>query len=835
MEYLPLRYPPDPVAAALGSDASFHLPLTSDFDISSFSLDFAPVFTVDDHSSFAALLNSDGTPPTAPIPHMSRHVSPLTGTRAAGPNFHFGDAATEFEFGFDWVNAAQLVEDDRLPVPHARSLGSSFNPELSNASSDEPPTSGSSKRKSMGAESSKPPKPPVSTRRKACEPCRAKKLRCDGVRPHCSTCARSPQGPRQCIYYADNPTAAAALIGASGDQNECKEKKRRGGDMKALEDRVNALEAMLATAIAGSSSSSTGSPPPVSEKSPSPQQETGHWSNEPSPHSSPAMQFVGDDSEMEMVSDGPAMDLQSVAAAVAVSKTWFCDIANRLRFLKITQPAAIQHQQQPALPPPPPTDMLPDLHEVVVRYDLLELYFSRRSSFLPFDFLHKETLLRHIHEESPMLLFALYAATCRASSDDLVRNSFPFFYARARKLIPVHVECPTLSGLQGILFLSSASITQGLMSTAWMYLGMACRMAQFIRLDVEPDDLGITNWAEAESRRRTWWCVYTMELIKNTVLSRTPFFRENSGNVKYAVADAIWEAADAIGKLPPQMEGGSYVAWTAKGFRFMDLYSKAVEYNRRALRDGVDFDVVDPALTVLEAEMENWFHTLPSSIRLVESRYVFSPSPASDDPPSFHAVTCYMLYQGAMCLLYRPRMVAAFLSPLKHPMGVKAIAVAQKAANDLGSLAQRLAAPNSISGMDGVASDYGTFLPCMGLFESGIVLIMSSALACVRGEPEVCSAAQQNLFGILKLLRTLGKRLPPCGLMADVIQVINKGVMKGNTCLNSENPEEWMKAFIGGDEGDLEKGISEEFLSNLKKRMLAMPERRVGVEATACQ
>lgn len=363
------------------------------------------------------------------------------------------------------------------------------------------------------------------------EPCRAKKLRCDGARPHCSTCAKSTLGPSQCLYYADNPRAVTTPPASTDSSESTHKKPRRGGsDVKALEDRINALETMLAAAMSSQRSPSI---PSGTESSPSPRQsvtspsssEEAWWQMDQrlhqSPETMPQTAPVHVQAKEEMGT--PPLDLPTVASAV--SKTYLCDVMEKLRSLRLTPPDPFD------VDAPLPPDVLPDLHREIIRKDLLDIYFryyissmldvmvqanpiflhSRPASFIPFNFLHRETFMRNINDESPMLLFALYAAACRVSEDPRTRNSYRFFYQRARNLVSMHVECPTLSGLQGMLFLTLASIVQGLFSTAWMYQAMACRMAQFLRLDVDPVDLGIQNWAEIEIRRRTWFCVAIMD------------------------------------------------------------------------------------------------------------------------------------------------------------------------------------------------------------------------------------------------------------------------------------------------------------------------------------
>ncbi|RKO90821.1 hypothetical protein BDK51DRAFT_41871 [Blyttiomyces helicus] len=79
----------------------------------------------------------------------------------------------------------------------------------------------------------------MSSRRKACEPCRQKKLRCDGARPCCSNCV-TKRISRSCVHLGPAPTP--------DDGDMPRHTSPVGGQehlVRALEERVRALEARL--------------------------------------------------------------------------------------------------------------------------------------------------------------------------------------------------------------------------------------------------------------------------------------------------------------------------------------------------------------------------------------------------------------------------------------------------------------------------------------------------------------------------------------------------------------------------------------------------------------
>ncbi|KAI9091514.1 fungal-specific transcription factor domain-containing protein [Phlyctochytrium arcticum] len=703
----------------------------------------------------------------------------------------------------------------------------------------------------------KPVKVPVSSRRKACEPCRAKKLRCEGQRPHCSTCLKSSQGSTQCVYFADKPrvngvSGSSAAAGNDIGSPDVKGKRSKSGEVKALEDRMSALEAMLASAIAngtgngkterrektrmgsGAASvntsteslwSSTMEVDNDSERSPSPLP-----SDLPDPAAAAFAAAAASAATGGLPPNPASVDLPFVAAAM--TKPWFCDVVDELSKLKISDPAESHNCSGPNAPqhftpPPPPQDQLPDdLHRVVVRLDLLDFYFKQRHAFSPFDVIHKEAFMKNIHEESPMLLFALYATVCRATDDEKTRNSFDFFFSRARKLVSVHLECPTVSGLQGMLFLSSAAMTQGLMSTAWMYSGMAIRMVQMLCLDMDPADLGITNWAEAETRRRIWWCINAMESLKSVISSRTSALNGYGNNVRDPVPDAIWENSNSDGVVPPSLRGVPLHSWATWLFKVQKLFAKAIEYNREALRKPISFDTPCLKFSELDAELEHLYHTMPDTIKLAATAKTFSLNPASVDPPPVHVIDIFMMYRGALCLLHRPRMMAAYLMSEPHPAGLRSIRIAAESANDMGSIVGVMLtegsvlsdsleggesffetthsspAPSSSSHGEGsppapvdgsgpsisaprllrqtcLAADHSTFLPIIGVFEGCVILIITSAFACVAADPYTVATTQERIKAISKLFKRFARRLPVARVLGDLLAMINGTIMKG--------------------------------------------------------
>ncbi|KAJ3177905.1 hypothetical protein HDU87_004187 [Geranomyces variabilis] len=658
---------------------------------------------------------------------------------------------------------------------------------------------GTKRRKQQPASASRPIAKP-NTRRKACEPCRAKKLRCDGLRPVCTTCNRSSQTAALCLYYVDNPNAVVEAKSKSDGPNAESRPKRRGADdVKALEDRVNALEAMLASAIAekspGSPTHSTPSPLESHRDGPSKTWPTDGFfemlnstpqlpasrssgsqsSTDPTPPamapntSSPELPFPHHKRPDGALCEGPT--LPTVAALTG--KTWFNDFV--ITFNETLSVKALDtHLNKARIA----ESAVTDLQGVLIRRDLLNEFFSKTRNNAPFDFLHRDSFLRDVENESPMLLFALYAQISNYSPDENVRHAASYFYQRARKLVPMHLENPTLSGLQGFAFLAAASMGQGLMSAGWMYLGMACRMALFLRLDVDPDELGSFTWAEAESRRRIWWCIASLDRVKSAVQGRASFLPHvQTSRVKYPGPDAIWEVADINGNLPAHMVGVPYEPFTAHIARFTALYARAIEYNRTSLRQGIDLESFCTTTTLLEAEVQEWYHSLPAVVHAVPEcdNYTFDLQSVNKTP--YQAVTCYMMYVCTLSLIRRPRIVSALVTTVRSPAAIRAIESATQAAKDVSAMAERMLGAQPEGGPSSVHADYVSFFCALGTLEAAFIQIIASSLARVARDIKQFEEHQRCFSALIKFLRAMGKRSPPSRLMANVVGVINQELM----------------------------------------------------------
>ena len=182
---------------------------------------------------------------------------------------------------------------------------------------------------------------------------------------------------------------------------------------------------------------------------------------------------------------------------------------------------------------------------------LIEIYFTHVNN-QTYGFLHRSTFLRQIEEGKVPdgLLYSICAISARfspAHAPPLPRHSTgetPAYHAgepyaiEARKLALQEFDKVTVQNVQTLLLLALHDFGGKKGQKAWMFAGMAIRMASALRLnrEVDGDTIGDENtsgeesqlsygiqeirassrekisWTEREVRRRTFWACFIMDV-----------------------------------------------------------------------------------------------------------------------------------------------------------------------------------------------------------------------------------------------------------------------------------------------------------------------------------
>ncbi|KAJ3207963.1 hypothetical protein HDU67_007105 [Dinochytrium kinnereticum] len=180
--------------------------------------------------------------------------------------------------------------------------------------------------------------------------------------------------------------------------------------------------------------------------------------------------------------------------------------------------------------------------------ELIELWFACHYHVDPLPMFHRITFVRSLSSStppSPLLLHAMYATAAPYSRHPSILNkqvsealshgdAADFdrpkgdrysvgegFYGKARSLVMHYIETPSLSTVQALVLISHFSMVTGRMTAAWQYLSMAIDMALTLNLNVDPEvvcpDLSVI---EKDVRRRTFWVCYMQDSGDNIKAKR---------------------------------------------------------------------------------------------------------------------------------------------------------------------------------------------------------------------------------------------------------------------------------------------------------------------------
>ncbi|KAF9130978.1 hypothetical protein BGX30_013283 [Mortierella sp. GBA39] len=152
---------------------------------------------------------------------------------------------------------------------------------------------------------------------------------------------------------------------------------------------------------------------------------------------------------------------------------------------------------------------------------LLDIHFLSVHPVLPF--LHFQTISDQVHHNEsppPHLLFAVLGLASRFSDNPtfrvpqagLDRPPCTIFYERAKHFIKNEYDSSQMATVQTFLLMAVQQMGFCESQRAWLYVGMAARMAQDIGLNKEPTEQEQSrNRLQCELRKRTWWSIYVIE------------------------------------------------------------------------------------------------------------------------------------------------------------------------------------------------------------------------------------------------------------------------------------------------------------------------------------
>ncbi|KAJ3041018.1 hypothetical protein HK097_002401, partial [Rhizophlyctis rosea] len=567
----------------------------------------------------------------------------------------------------------------------------------------------------------------------ACDACNKKKVKCDGTKPTCANCQRSNQS---CSY-----------------SRGAKKRGPRAGYIESLENRLKEMEALLKPLQSDGKMPEGGIPGfdgfPKSGSMGGPSAGSSASSEGGDSHGDRGGDDFGSSGQYF---NSPAMGYNS--------------------------PVQSSIQPTPSAIPPEATA------------ELIELYFHYVYPIMPL--IHKPTFMRNLPNESPLMLNAMYAVAARYSQHPAIRtnpnalyNSGDVFYIKARELVDHYMDVPNVSTVNALLVLATYAAGSGRGSAAWMYSGMAIRMAQELKLNVEPEfeeayaSANRLSWLERETRRRLWWCCFVLDRYAGAAADRSMIINEKDCKVYLPSNEYAWNSVNEVNDEPSEIGNNKDSFQIAvltstnmftpgipaqNGFGYFVLltkiFGKIVEYSnhfKNPQRNGGPGSAnptvttpiasgtnpsapganaapdTDYQLSILDASLRDWFASLPDWMRTVGD--VYTNELGSRNPPSWQIAYLHIFYHTCVILLHRPKMMIALREQPQSVQFSPPFIVCNSSAGEISAVISKVMATNP---------NFYYFSPFTGfcIFQSGLIHVMA---AQVSNDPGIVKAAQRNV------------------------------------------------------------------------------------------
>ncbi|KAK9719858.1 hypothetical protein K7432_004516 [Basidiobolus ranarum] len=497
---------------------------------------------------------------------------------------------------------------------------------------------------------------------KACDNCRRKKVRCDGLQPTCSNCTTlniyctyletskkrgPPKGYIEAIenklhrmehllsdLVESDPRAAESVLAelqkveGLDDVRLRLANRTRPSEFHELRRR-NELNSNSSSPISSMESPNNNNTP-----------ERGVWD--------PVMEALSDDANQLTLDDQGRVRYMGFSSGFYLLQNTekYQDGLFRMKPLTQCPLDSEDTESNPFLLPIPP-----------VFEHLLDTYFEHINPIIPL--LHREnftTKLKNNTQDPPLfLLNAIFALAANLSSKiqwlEQENARSEVFYKRAKKLLDQSYDVTSLENVQALVLLSHYfHITHGSMKS-WVYSGMAIRLAEDLGLHRNPDRWQIKTLSHAlkEARKRTWWSCYIMDRnasacmgrplciddrhcdtslpqLDNTVLTENSPEHEESVNsgIRMDVFVEVTKLHEIIGRI------------------MNNVYAIRAHPTQNPFKS-------EEILLDLDSALHKWLVELPSNLQYSPQEYFSGKKPASN-----FVVYLHVLYHSALILLHRP-------------------------------------------------------------------------------------------------------------------------------------------------------------------------------------
>jgi len=183
---------------------------------------------------------------------------------------------------------------------------------------------------------------------------------------------------------------------------------------------------------------------------------------------------------------------------------------------------------------------------------LAACFFRHMDTQMPM--FHEATFMNQLRQNkiSPILVYAMCAVSARYSNNPSIlrdppyKSGEPFAAIALNKYLFDTFDYPSVEHVQGLILLTKHMYGIGKGPRAWMFTGMAVRMAQELGLHKvdesgsKPSNSSETFFIQKEIRRRTFWSCFLLDRFAACALGRPTLIDEDDCDVKLPCHEAIW-------------------------------------------------------------------------------------------------------------------------------------------------------------------------------------------------------------------------------------------------------------------------------------------------------
>ncbi|CAG8446131.1 11125_t:CDS:2 [Funneliformis mosseae] len=299
---------------------------------------------------------------------------------------------------------------------------------------------------------------------------------------------------------------------------------------------------------------------------------------------------------------------------------------------------------------------------------------------------HEATFMRHLRQNKvgPFLVFAICAVSARFSKNPSIIRKPPYlsgepFAAIANDYMFDTFDCPSVEHVQGLVLLSVHMYGIGNGSRAWMYSGMAVRLAQELGLHKVDEETSESNssksspeytFIQKEIKRRTFWSCFLLDRFSACALGRPTLIDEDDCDVKLPCSESVWNIEHPlenpsideflkVGQIKHDVRltlanfgiSACLVSVTALLGRVCQHVNRSKPYNALPTWDP------NSQFTVLEKELEDWYSSLTPHYTYTREKML--QLMADGLGPAFASI--HLLYYSAIVVLNRPN-----IAPLQN-------------------------------------------------------------------------------------------------------------------------------------------------------------------------